>query len=87
MLFLSVTEVDARGALDSVSTTPAIAASLPGAKPALTCVFCPESDQRMAGRSYARVVTRKSDDGGRAFLRRRKWPLSWGFSFAGQDDR
>ena len=29
----------ARGALDSVSTTLGIAASLPGAKQALTCVF------------------------------------------------
>jgi hypothetical protein len=64
-----------------------IAASFPGAKPALTCVFCPESDPRMAGRSYARVVTRKSDDVAAHSSGRRKWPLSWGFSFVGQDDR
>ena len=45
---------------------PGIAASLPGTKPALTCVFCPESDARMAATSSRRVVTRKSVDGGRA---------------------
>ena len=67
MLFLSVTEADEAGALDSVPTTAAIAISFSGAKPVLTCVFGPASDPRMAARSYARVVTRKSDDGGRAF--------------------
>ena len=45
---------------------PGIAVSLPGAKPALTCVFCPKCDARMAARSSRRVVTRKSVDGGRA---------------------
>ena len=66
---------------------PAIAASLPGAKPALTCVFCPESDPRIAGRSYARIVTRKSDDGGPSFLQVPKVAIELGFYFAGQDDR
>src|SRR5262245_27726735 len=45
---------------------PGIAVSLAGTKPALTCVFCPESDARMAARSSRRVVTRESVDGGRA---------------------
>jgi hypothetical protein len=66
---------------------PAIAASLPGSKPALTCVFCPESDPRIAGRSYARIVTRKSNDGGPSFLQVPKVAIELGFSFAGQDDR
>jgi hypothetical protein len=51
MLFLSVTEIDGRQALDSVPTTPAIAISFPRAKPALTCVFGAAFDPRMAGRS------------------------------------
>jgi len=66
---------------------PGIAASLPGSKPALSCVFCSESDPRMAGRSYARIVTRKSDDGGPSFLQVPKVAIELGFSFAGQDDR
>ena len=66
---------------------PGIAASFPATKPALTCVFCPESDPRIAGRSYARIVTRKSDDGGRSFLQVPKVAIELGFSFAGQDDR
>ena len=45
---------------------PAIAVSLPGTKPTLTCVFCPGSDARIAARSSRRVVTRTSVDGGRA---------------------
>src|SRR5262245_8021787 len=45
---------------------PGIAVCLPGPKPALTCVFCPESDARMAATSSRRVVTRESVDGGRA---------------------
>jgi hypothetical protein len=44
---------------------PGIAASLPGTKPSLTCVFCPECDAWMAARSSRRVVTRTSVDGGR----------------------
>ena len=32
-------------------------------------------------------MTRKSDDGGCAFLGAPKWLLSWGFSFVAQDDR
>jgi hypothetical protein len=63
---------------------PAIAASLPGAKPDLTCVFCPESDARMAATSPRRVVTRTSVDGGRAsrFTRRNK-PLNRAFPSRG----
>jgi len=87
MLFLSVTEAGEAGALDLVSTTAGIAASLPGTKPALTCVFSPESDPRIAGRSYARIVTRKSDDGGPSFLQVPKVAIELGFYFAGQDDR
>ena len=66
---------------------PGIAASLPGAKSALTCVFCPESDARMAARSSRRVVTRKSVDGGRAFLPAPKQAVEQGFPLAGRDDR
>ena len=66
---------------------PGIASSLRGSKPALSCVFCSESDPRMAGRSYARVVTRTSDDGGPSFLQVPKVAIELGFSFAGQDDR
>src|SRR5262245_22533863 len=46
---------------------PGIFASFRAVKPALTCVFCPQRGPRMTARSSARVVTRKSDDGGRAF--------------------
>ena len=60
---------------------PGIASSLPGSKPALSCVFCSESDPRMAGRSYARIVTRKSDDGGPSFLQVPKVAIELGFFF------
>jgi hypothetical protein len=66
---------------------PGIVGIFPRAKPALACVFCPTSDPRMAGPSYARVVTRKSDDGGRAFLRAPKVAVELGLSCARQDDR
>jgi hypothetical protein len=68
MLFLSVTEGDDTGALDSVAATAVVVAPDPRANTALTCTFCPASFPRMAGCNEARVVTRKSDDGGRAFL-------------------
>ena len=87
MLFLSVTEADEAGALDSVSTTSGIAASLPGAKPALTCVFCPESDARMAATSSRRVVTSKSVDGGRPSRSHPETGREQGFPFARRDDR
>src|SRR6478672_1810704 len=62
---------------------PGIAASLPGTKPALTCVFCPGSDARMAARSSRRVVTRQSVDGGRAFLPAPKQAVEQGFPLLG----
>jgi len=77
---LTVTEGDDTGALDSVSTTAVVVAPDPRANTALTCTFCPASFPRMAGCNEARVVTRKSDDGGRAFLGRQKW-LGLGFFF------
>jgi hypothetical protein len=66
MLFLSVTEAGEAGALDSVSTTARNRHIFAWHETALTCVFCAESDARMAARSSRRVVTRKSADGGRA---------------------
>src|SRR6476661_8172868 len=66
---------------------PGIAASLPGTKPALTCVFCPESDARMAARSSRRVVTRTSVNGGRASVHTPKQAVEQGFPLAGRDDR
>jgi hypothetical protein len=59
---------------------PAIAASSPGTKQALTSVFRPASDPRTTGRSYARVVTRKSADGGRVSPRVPKQAVEQGFS-------
>ena len=41
-------------------TWPRIAALILVAKAGVTCVFCPESDARMAATSSRRVVTRKS---------------------------
>jgi hypothetical protein len=58
---------------------PAIAASLPATKPALTCVFCPESDARMAARSSRRVVTRTSVDGGAHPVHTPKQSVEQGF--------
>src|SRR5262245_31825754 len=66
---------------------PAIAISFAGAKPALSCVVGSAFDPRMAGRSSARVVTRTSDDGGRAFLPTPKMAVELVFSVAAQDDR
>ena len=58
---------------------PAIVASLPGAKPTLTWVFCPKPDARMSAMSSRLVVTRKSVDGGRASRSRRNKPLNRAF--------
>jgi hypothetical protein len=66
MLFLSVTEADEAGALDSGVNDGRNRRIFAWRKPALTCVFCPESDARMAATSSRRVVTRTSVDGGRA---------------------
>ena len=81
MLFLSVTEGDDTGALDSVAATAFVAAPDPRTNTALTCKFCPASFPRMAGCNEARVVTRKSDDGGRAFLGPPKMAIELGFFF------
>jgi hypothetical protein len=66
---------------------PGIAVSLPGAKPTLTCVFCPESDARMAATSSRRVVTSKSVDGGRPSRSHPETGREKGFPFARRDDR
>jgi len=76
---LTVTEGDDTGALDSVSTTAVVVAPDPRANTALTCTFCPASFPRMAGCNEARVVTRKSDDGGCAFLGAPKMAIELGF--------
>ena len=82
MLCLSVTDVDDTGrALDSVAATAVVAAPDPRANTALTCTFCPASFPRVAGCNEARVVTRKSDDGGRAFLVAPKMAIELGFFF------
>jgi hypothetical protein len=67
MLFLSVTEIDGRRALDSVSTMARVAALVLVASAAVTCAFCADSDARMAAASSRRVVTCEPADGGRAF--------------------
>ena len=66
---------------------PGIAVSLPGTKPTLTCVFCPESDARMAATSFRRVVTRTSVDGDRASVHTPKQAVELGFPLAGRGDR
>jgi hypothetical protein len=66
---------------------PGIAVSLPGVKPALTCVFCPESDDGMAATSSRRVVTRKSNDGGLDSYQVPKLGVELGFPRTGQDTR
>jgi hypothetical protein len=66
---------------------PAIAISFPAAKPALACAFCANPDARLAAASSRRVVTRKSADGSRAFLRAPKLAVELGFSLRRQDDR
>ena len=82
MLCLSVTDVDDTGrALDSVAATAVVAAPDPRANTALTCTFCPASFPRVAVCNEARVVTRKSDDGGRAFLGAPKMAIELGFFF------
>ena len=58
MLFLSVTEVH----LIRCQRQPAIAISFPGAKPALTCVFGPAFDPRIAGTQLRASVTSTSDE-------------------------
>jgi hypothetical protein len=65
MLFLAVTEIIGRAALDSSANDARNRRIFAWRKPALTCVFCPESDVRMAARSSRRVVTRTSVDGDR----------------------
>ena len=60
---------------------PGIAVSLPGTKPALTCVFCPDPTPGWPRRVLARVVTRKSVDGGRpSRSHRRNIAVEQGFS-------
>src|SRR5262245_8622017 len=86
MLFLSVPEVHDTGALESMSTTDRNRRIFPCSKMALTCAFCPASHPGMTGRSYARVVTRKLDDGAGHSSGRRKWAVELGLLFrsAGQ---
>jgi len=66
---------------------PAIAVSLPGTKPTLTCVFCPKSDALMAATSSRRVVTRQSVDGAAHPVHTPKQAVEQGFPLAGRDDR
>ena len=80
MRFLSVTEVNGRQALDSASTTAGVAAPYPHANTGVTCAFRPESNAGKARRVIARVVTRKSTDGGRGSVQVPSWAVELDFS-------
>ena len=80
MLFLSVTEIDGRRALDSAATMAGVAAPDPPANTCVTCASRKESNVGMAQASSRRVVTHKSADGGRGSVQLPSWAVELGFS-------